>query len=308
MARKSINLKAWMARELRENPPRSKSLILTIFGDSLRPHVHSIWLADLMKLLEPFHINAQLTRTSAFRLAAEEWLESRREGRISRYSLTPSGIARVEHADHRIYDPPSESWDGSWTLIVPGKGCAAGTAALDLRRELEWAGYGKVAGKLYLHPRPDEAALGEVLDRLKLTDDVAVLRGKDLVRTTGSSVASLASEFWNLEDVAAGYTHFLEHFLPVLPLLAEPPEPQSAFVLQTLLIHSFRRVVLHDPRLPPALLPDDWPGRAAYDLCRQIYRQTFRGALAYLDQSLDGAGRGDLRPSPHMLQRLGGLL
>ena len=308
MARKSINLKAWMARELRDNPPRSKSLIVTIFGDSLRPHVHSIWLADLMKLLEPFHINAQLTRTSAFRLAAEEWLESRREGRISRYSLTPSGIARVEHADHRIYDPPSESWDGSWTLIVPGKGCAAGTAALDLRRELEWAGYGKVAGKLYLHPRPDESALEEVLDRLKLTDDVAVLRGKDLVRTTGSSVASLASEFWNLEDVAAGYTHFLEHFLPVLALLAQPPEPQSAFVLQTLLVHSFRRVVLHDPRLPPALLPDDWPGRAAYDLCRQIYRQTFRGALAYLDQSLDGAGRGDLRPSPHMLQRLGGLL
>ena len=296
-----------MVRELRDDPPRSKSLILTIFGDSLRPHVPAIWLADLMRLLEPFHINAQLTRTSAFRLAAEEWLQSRREGRISRYALTPSGIARVEHADHRIYDAPAEDWDGSWTIVVPGKGNAAGPAGVELRRELEWAGYGKIAGKLYLHPRPDEPALEEVLKRLQLTEDVAVLRGRDLNGMIGSSFASFVSEFWNLEHVSAKYSQFIAHFQPVLPLLASPPEPQSAFMLQTLLIHSFRRVVLHDPRLPPALLPDDWPGHAAYELCRQIYRQTFRGALAYLDQSLDGAGRGEMRPSPDLLRRLGGL-
>ena len=75
-----------------------------------------------MRLLEPFHINAQLTRTSAFRLAAEEWLQSRREGRVSRYALTASGVERVANADHRIYDQPSEAWDGSWTLVIPGKG------------------------------------------------------------------------------------------------------------------------------------------------------------------------------------------
>ncbi len=307
MARKALNLQGWTARELRDHPPRSKSLILTIFGDSLRPHVPAIWLSDLMRLLEPFHINAQLTRTSAFRLAAEQWLQSRREGRISRYALTPSGVERVANADHRIYDPPSETWDGSWTLVIPGTVSASGTASLDLRRELEWAGYGRIAGKLYLHPRPDVPALEEVLRRLKLTSEVAILRGRDLDGMIASQIALFASNFWDLDHVAAGYANFIEHFKPVLPLLSEPPDAQSAFVLQTLLIHSFRRVVLHDPRLPPALLPTDWPGHAAYDLCRDIYRQTFRSALAYLDESLDGAGRGEMRPTPELLRRLGGL-
>ena len=37
MARKPGNLQGWTARELREYPPRSKSLILTIFGGLAAP-------------------------------------------------------------------------------------------------------------------------------------------------------------------------------------------------------------------------------------------------------------------------------
>ncbi len=307
MARKFNNLQAWATRALRDDPPRSKSLILTIFGDSLHPYTSSIRLADLMKLLEPFHINAQLTRTSAFRLAAEQWLHSRREGRISRYALTPSGVERVEHAYHRIYDPPWPVWDGSWTILIAGQEGSSPAARAHLRRELEWAGYGRIAGKLYLHPRPDALALAEVLRRLKRTEDVAVLRGRDLDGWTGSRVASFTSKCWNLDGVAADYDHFIKRYRPVLPLLSTPPDARSAFVLQTLLIHSFRRIVLHDPRLPAALLPNHWPGYAAYDLCRDIYRQTYRGVLTYLNQHLDQPRRSDLHPSPEMLRRLGGL-
>ena len=55
------------------------------------------------------------------------------------------------------------------------------------------------------------------------------------------------------------------------------------------MIHYYRRVVLHDPLLPDALLPVDWPGRAARRLCREIYR----GLLATSEQWLDRNGSNE---------------
>ena len=58
----------------------------------------------------------------------------------------------------------------------------------------------------------------------------------------------------------------------------------DAFTARVLLIHHYRRVVLRDPLLPAALLPRDWPGRAARELCGEIYR----GVLPASEQWLDG--------------------
>ena len=53
-------------------------------------------------------------------------------------------------------------------------------------------------------------------------------------------------------------------------------------LVRTLLIHEYRKIHLQDPQLPPALLPADWIGAAAYELCRRLYAQLFAGAEAYL--------------------------
>ena len=63
--------------------------------------------------------------------------------------------------------------------------------------------------------------------------------------------------------------------------------------MRTLLIHAYRRVLLRDPLLPPALLPLDWPGAAAYALCRDFYRLTHRCAERHLAATL---GDGDRLP------------
>ena len=307
MKRSSSELERWTRRLLRSDPPRSKSLIMTIFGDSLLPYVSEVWLGELISLLEPFAVNAQLARTSAFRLASEGWLRSQREGRSSRYALTGSGRTRVEHAYHRIYDPPAPQWDGNWTIVIPGRDGSAISARTELRRELEWAGFGRVAARLFLHPRADAETLAEILARLGLSRDVVTLRARDLADCPSLSVNAFTSECWNLERVAAQYRSFHKRLQPVLPMLKSRPDPQTAFVLQTLLIHSFRRVILHDPRLPPALLPRDWPGHAAYDLCQQIYRRTHQPVLAYLAEHLEEAQHRALAPSSALLRRFGGL-
>src|SRR5947209_18532453 len=81
----------WIERTLRDDPPRARSLIVTVWGDALGPHGGEVWLAGLIRLLEPLGINERLTRTSIFRLARDGWLIAQARGRQSRYRLTPEG-------------------------------------------------------------------------------------------------------------------------------------------------------------------------------------------------------------------------
>lgn len=307
MAPKRTGLQNWIRHTLASEPPRSKSLIITLFGDSLLPRASGVWLSELIALLEPFQVNSQLARTSSFRLAEEGWLQSRREGRRSLYALTETGRQKVEHAYTRIYELPPQDWDGNWTIVILSKSQHRLPARTALRRELEWEGFGLLAPGLFIHPRVHMANLNEVLCRLTLTEDVTILQAHDLAGLPARPGLRLASECWNCDLVAAHYNGFLKRFQAVVPMLEQTLDSQTAFVLQTLLIHAFRRVVLHDPQLPAALLPRDWPGHAAYDLCRKIYRRTFLPAQAHLAAHLDAALQAPLQPGASIQQRLAGL-
>ena len=70
-----------IAHLLASDPPRSKSLLMTIFGDAIVPHGGMVWLGSLIDLLAPLGVNDRLLRTSVFRLAQEGWLGARRDGR-----------------------------------------------------------------------------------------------------------------------------------------------------------------------------------------------------------------------------------
>ncbi len=313
MAAKPSPVEKWIKQTLKQDPPRSKSLIVTIFGDSILPCARGIWLSELIALLAPFHVNERLVRTSAFRLAEEGWLQSQREGRKSRYALTSSGLQRVEHAYHRIYDPAAERWDGKWTLVFLNKTGNLAAARAQLRRELDWAGFGLLAPGAFLHPSPDLPALREIFDRLKLAKNVLVFEARDLSSISSRPATKLAAACWNLESVATRYRQFLKRFHPALEALrkqrktrTEPEiDPQTAFTIQTLLIHSFRRIVLHDPRLPAALLPEDWPGHLAYHLCRDIYGLTCRDSQTYLAGLIEPTAGVARKPNEIFARRFG---
>ena len=257
MAMRDRGISGWIRRALKEEPPRSKSLMVTIFGDSITPYAPGLWLRDLIALLQPFHVNERLVRTSAFRLSEEGWLESKREGRRSRYSLTLSGQQRIENASHRIYHSSAAAWDGSWTFLIQNKTENSAVERVELRRELEWEGFGVLRQGIFVHPCADVAAVREVLERLRLAGSVTAMRARGLDSIASAPVGQLVGDCWNLRDLAKKYEEFLRRFEPVLPLLLDGLVPLQGFVVQTLLIHSFRRVTLHDPLLPAELLPAD---------------------------------------------------
>ncbi|MGQ0503208.1 MAG: phenylacetic acid degradation operon negative regulatory protein PaaX [Panacagrimonas sp.] len=313
MARKAGGIGDWIRRYLAEEQPRSKSLIVSVFGDSIAPGARGLWLGELIALLKPFGLSERLVRTSMFRLVEEGWLEARREGRRSYYALTDSGVRRVEMAYERIYTPPQAGWDGVWTLVILPSNTDAAPRRAELRRELEWEGFAAPTPGLMLHPAANPATLRSILHDTGLAGRAPVFQSRAFDGLDTEPVGELIARCWDLGSVGAGYRHFIERFEQLRAVLQDAGvTPEQRFTVQTLLIHSFRRVTLHDPRIPVTLLPPDWPGLTAYHLCREIYRLTHEPAEAHVRARLEAGGTQPAAPASvafHSVvkQRFGGL-
>jgi phenylacetic acid degradation operon negative regulatory protein len=293
---------ALVARFRRQRPLRGGSLIITVFGDAIAPRGGAITLGSLIGLMAPFGLTERLVRTSVARLAEDDWLASRRVGRLSEYQLSASGRQRFIDATRRIYAGPVTEWPGHWTLVlVPGAGSAR---RRQIRETLGWEGFGELGPGVLAHPAltPEEAR--QHLEAACLADEPIILESRAV---DPGADRRLVEEGWDLRDLAARYARFIRHFEPILPAVREPLPPADAFVVRTLLIHEYRRIHLRDPLLPPSLLPADWPGTPAYDVCRTVYERVFRAAEEHLSAvagRLDGALPA---PEPAVYRRFAGL-
>lgn len=235
-------------------------------------------MSGLIRLMAPFGINERLVRTSVFRLARDGWLARAAHGRESRYRLTTDGARRFDDAYRRIYARPADQWHGQWELVLADAVPAARRAAL--REELAWAGFGELGASVLVRPHEPSRALPSILSDKTATVALAVdLPGQ-------KPMAERTAHAWNVAALAADYRRFLSRFGAVIERFRAEGDPAQCFVVRTMLIHAYRRVLLRDPLLPAALLPLDWPGAAAYALCRDFYRLTHRLAERHLADTL----------------------
>ncbi len=284
-------LDTWIARQLRQQSPRAKSLVMTVFGDAIAPRGGAVWLGSLIALLEPLGVSERLVRTSVYRLVEEGWLEASRSGRRSLYRLSPQGEKRFLRAQQRVYATGSAPWDGQWMLVLPQAAVTAVQRAA-LKKELLWEGFAQLAPGVFASPGdPHHAlteALAEVLARTRTRGKVIVLSARDAGLAEALPVDAVTPAAWPLKTAAKAYKSFIARFDP-LPLLlsdAERPDCATAFTLRTLLIHEYRRALLSDPQLPAELLGDDWPGRQAQALCRSLYLMLEKEADLHIAQTL----------------------
>jgi phenylacetic acid degradation operon negative regulatory protein len=256
--------------QLKREPSRTGSIVITVFGDAIVPRGGSVWLGMLLQFFEALDIAGGVVRTAMSRLAADGWLEREKVGRNSFYRLAASGHRTFEAATRHIYDPPPSGWSGRFELLLIGK---AGDR--DASREaLRNAGFGSPLPGVWVAPSgvpiPEGAASAIRLE----------------VSAEDESGRRLLSESWPLDRTADAYLKFMKAFEPLhgwLDRRARLSELE-AFTARILLIHHYRRVVLRDPLLPLALLPKNWPGNAARTLCGEIYRAVLPASEQWLDQ------------------------
>jgi phenylacetic acid degradation operon negative regulatory protein len=254
-------LDAILAR-LRDQPSRTGSLIITLYGDAIAPRGGALWLGSLLALFRAMGVADGVVRTAVSRLAADDWLDRNRMGRNSFYRLTTRAARVTEDATPRIYGPLNRPWVGRLRLAL----LDPGPERDGLRAALTEAGYGAVLPGLMV--APDSAAAPE-------SDGVTML----LADAGGEEGRRLARRAWPLDDLAQRYVAFLDMFQPG----GVPADPEEALLARMVLIHEWRRVVLRDPRLPAALLPADWPGRAARLRAAALYEGLYTASERWLD-------------------------
>lgn len=258
---------------------KAGSLIISVFGDAVLPRGGRIWLGSLIGLLQPLQLNERLIRTAIFRLVKEEWMYSEAIGRRADYMLTPAGQRRFEESARHIYASNSPIWDRRWRLILT-VGEIEPKQRERLRRAFFWQGFGVVGSDCFVHPSTDLTTAVDALttegmsDLLKhLMPLLAAHAGSDL----SASDADMVQNAWNLEQLGTSYTDFVACYQPMLDQLRREMQneidDESAFLLRTLLIHDYRRLLLRDPELPDVLLPGNWPGQKARLLCKELYRR-----------------------------------
>lgn len=268
---------------------RANSVLITLYGDVMAQRGQAVWLGSLIQLADLFGLSARLVRTSAFRLSADDWLACTRLGRRSFYALTAAGLQRVHHAEQRIYDFKLPEWDGLWTLAILGAGIPA-SARLHLKRELRWEGFGELSPNVFAHPHASHTSLKDIIRSADSVEKTVVLSAQSMAGYSGKPLQTVMHATFKLDQVAAAFKQFVTRFEPMLQDAASL-SPVEAFFVRTLLIHEYRKVLLRDPHLPQALLPTNWPGLHARQLCESLYGQLLTDSEAFLQthvQTLDG--------------------
>src|SRR5690348_13934896 len=99
-------------QQLKCEPSRTGSIVITVFGDAIVPRGGSVWLGTLLGFFAALDIDSGVVRTAMSRLAADGWLEREKVGRNSFYRLAEKGRETFDTATRHIYDPQASDWTG----------------------------------------------------------------------------------------------------------------------------------------------------------------------------------------------------
>lgn len=263
----------------------ARSVLVTIFGDTILPVTKSFWLAQLFQLTGALGFSERLIRTSMFRLAAEDWLTNQRVGRQSQYTLTPLAVRESEQASRRIYHRDAPDWTGSWTLVMLGGPGREHDDPEPITKHLLWHGFIPLGVDLLGSPSTDPAAVSELLTLVDSKTRVAVAAAEfadlDALVEDGFFAAAFQTS-----EVEADYVAFVDRYQRIGSLVEEST-PLQAFAVRTMLIHDLRRIRLRSPDVPAELLADDWIGYRAHQVAGELYRVVVDTSAEVLSEILD---------------------
>ena len=245
------------------------SVVITIFGDIVRPRGDAIPMAVLQRIAQSVFIEPGALRTAVSRLVKDSvWLVRQKQGRSSIYTIAPGEYAAFDRAARRIYASGPPVSNGQWlsALLPP---LALETDAALLRE----SGFLEAGDGLFLWP------LTQPAPAIALPSDATLMRGT--LRLSDRARANLAPPDLNTE-----FARLIERYQPLMRAMdaGGRPSQRGAVAARVLLVHHWRRLVLRHPDLSRDLHPADWLGEEARELVARLYRRLLPHSELWLDR------------------------
>jgi phenylacetic acid degradation operon negative regulatory protein len=249
---------------------RPRDIALDLFASYVRHNHPMVWSGGLVELLTEFGFALPASRIALSRLVDKGLITRVRQGRFVHYMITGRGELLLTEGDRRIFGlgfnvDPVERWTLLMHTIPPEMRPDRGR----LGRRLRFQGFGRLQDRIWIAPYDRRALLGELLLGLGIREHVAVLVGRPAPNV---GVNAFLDRAWDLRLLADRYAAFAATYLPYVKVAERAAlSDRQAFVLRTVLVHSFRGFADQDPDLPEEMLPDPGARRVAIEVFRTVY-------------------------------------
>jgi phenylacetic acid degradation operon negative regulatory protein len=239
-----------------------------------------------------FGLSEPAVRAAISRMLRQGWLESRKVGNRSYYSMTERGKKRLDEAAARIYKVETDKWDGKWCIVsynIPEERRALRD---QLRKELGWMGFGMLTTSTWISPNDLGQRIKELTEAYEITEHVEIFHADHL---GWSQARQLVQKCWNIDEINEKYKAFIDTFRGKYEEMAKKLRENQqvadsyCFVEKTILVHEYRKFLFIDPDLPQELLPDLWLGREADQLFQNYYRILNPGAVRFFETAYEAA-------------------
>ena len=243
----------------------------------LARHDGTILASDAFPVADACGRSPEQLRSCLRRLVSEGLFTRHGVGQNAVYRATDTGLAALGSVTARarlahIQDGHGRGWDGRWHLVAFAIPEARRGARDALRDQLGRLGGAAVHNGLYVSPHPWEKDVIAAAEGVAAGGHVTLASTDDLVVGGVSDPPAVAARLWPLDRLAGRYRSFVDRWSHVpadLDTMRRRDEslPDSAFLPGALAMGlGYQACFDDDPLLPPELLPQPWPGRAARDL------------------------------------------
>lgn len=247
-----------------DDPPRVWSLLVTIFGDLAQGDGDGLSGRVLARMAEVAGLRPETVRVALHRLRKDGWVDSHRNGRRSRYTLTDYGRAQSAAAALRIYAAQAPEPAGWTILIADPNGSDDGLAEIASHRDA-------VALGVFCLLVPGHVAV----------NDQSLLS----VRADAAHIPNWVRNATCTDELRQAYESLITRLGRIDGLVATDAPILEMMTLRALVVHSWRRVLLRHGDLPVSLYPDDWPGEACRTAVMALLARLPRPSLALLESA-----------------------
>lgn len=266
---------------------QTQFIIFVLFGDVVIPRGGQIWASSLLSLLELLGVGERAARSTLSRMVRKRWLNTKREGRHSLYTLTLKGRRLLTEGGQRIFEPRKRDWDGRWHLVVYSLPESKRKLRDEMRKRLTWLGFGRAAPGSWISAHDRQAEIEDLLADLDIHDYVHYFSE---VRLAIGSDQEIVEECWDLKTLNRRYARFIAKWGPEYEKLSkgECLSPAQCFVQRFWITDEHSEFPRLDPNLPDALLPEDWQGDKAARIFNEYRNLLSERANEFLTATLNG--------------------